>query len=444
MEYGSPEQVLTDNGRQFTGKFSRPRPSEVLFDRICRKNGIEHLLTKVRSPTTTGKVERWHQTSQREYLGGHGPFQSVEAAQAALDAWRIEYNEQRPHQALDMSTPASRFRPASIEDRELMPLWLPAELRALPGASSDSSSGGGLAEAGYDDPHRRQGRSSPTPEPGAGGGSTLTPATDRRSDTASRPPGKQRRQEQPGTNAVELERVVPVSGNLTVGPQQVWLGPQRAGQSVSFWIDTTTVHLSLDGTRLKTLPSRLSVSDLARLRANGARPAGPPPAAPSAAALAGGAAVEVDRVVNGCGLIALAGVQVNVGLPLAGQRVVLRLEEQLLHVIADGLLWRTIPLPIPVQARERIRGAKLAGPPPRPPDGPARVQRRVSERGSIQVCRQRVQVGLPHAGQTVTVDVEETRFRVLDQNETMLTVVPRTNTREVTRHKAYGHTSRRA
>jgi transposase InsO family protein len=47
---------------------SRPRPAEVLFDRICRHNGVEHLLTKPRSPTTIGKVERWHQTIQREFL----------------------------------------------------------------------------------------------------------------------------------------------------------------------------------------------------------------------------------------------------------------------------------------------------------------------------------------------------------------------------------------
>ena len=202
--------------------------------------------------------------------------------------------------------------------------------------------------------------------------------------------------------------------------------------------------LSIDGTRLKTLPSRLSTVDLARLRASGqARPAGPPPAAPSPAALARGAAVDVHRVVNGCGLITVAGVQVNVGLPLAGRRVVLRLEEQLLHVIADGLLWRTMPLPIPPQIRARIRGARLAGPPPRPPDGPVRIQRRVSERGGIRVCGQRVQVGLPHARQTVTVDVDETRFQVLDQHGTILTVVPRTNSREVTRYKAYGHTTGR-
>jgi transposase len=40
--YGIPEQVLTDNGKQFTGKYGRPRPAEVLFDRICRKDGVEH------------------------------------------------------------------------------------------------------------------------------------------------------------------------------------------------------------------------------------------------------------------------------------------------------------------------------------------------------------------------------------------------------------------
>jgi hypothetical protein len=39
----------------FTGKYAAP-PVEVLFDRICRENGIDHLLTQPRSPTTTGKI----------------------------------------------------------------------------------------------------------------------------------------------------------------------------------------------------------------------------------------------------------------------------------------------------------------------------------------------------------------------------------------------------
>ena len=53
--YGVPEEVLTDNGKQFTGRFGKPRPAEVLFERICRKNGIRQLLTRPYSPTTTGK-----------------------------------------------------------------------------------------------------------------------------------------------------------------------------------------------------------------------------------------------------------------------------------------------------------------------------------------------------------------------------------------------------
>ena len=38
--YGIPGEVLTDNGKQFTGRFGKPRPPEVLFERIRRENGI--------------------------------------------------------------------------------------------------------------------------------------------------------------------------------------------------------------------------------------------------------------------------------------------------------------------------------------------------------------------------------------------------------------------
>ncbi len=77
--YGVPGQILTDNGKVFTGRFNHP-PVEVLFDRVCRENGIEHLLTQPRSPTTTGKVERFppgdpHRVPHRPGLphAGRGP-----------------------------------------------------------------------------------------------------------------------------------------------------------------------------------------------------------------------------------------------------------------------------------------------------------------------------------------------------------------------------------
>lgn len=56
------------------------------------------------------------------------------------------------------------------------------------------------------------------------------------------------------------------------------------------------MHILLDGTRLKTLPSRLGVIEVARLAADGARPAGPPPLRAGT-----GTAVEVERMVNGTG-----------------------------------------------------------------------------------------------------------------------------------------------
>src|SRR3954469_3315861 len=130
--YGAPEEVLSDNGKQFTDRFGRG--GEVLFDKICRRNGIAHRLTQPRSPTTTGKVERFHQTLRRELLDDARPFASVLEAQAALDAWVRDYNAQRPHQALETSapvTPSERFQAASDEQRELLGLWLPGELSAV-------------------------------------------------------------------------------------------------------------------------------------------------------------------------------------------------------------------------------------------------------------------------------------------------------------------------
>jgi transposase InsO family protein len=105
--YGVPGQILTDNGKVFTGRFNQP-PVEVLFDRICRENGIEHLTTQPRSPTTTGKIERFHRALRTEFRTDR-VFKNLAVAQAELDEWVADYNTNRPHQALDMATPAQRF-----------------------------------------------------------------------------------------------------------------------------------------------------------------------------------------------------------------------------------------------------------------------------------------------------------------------------------------------
>jgi transposase InsO family protein len=268
--YGIPEEVLSDNGKQFTGRFGKPRPAEVLFERICRRNGITQRLTKPYSPTTTGKVERWHQTLQLELLNGAGPFACVKDAQTAVDAWREEYNRRRPHQSLDMACPADKFRASPANDG--LELWAPPDLELVTAPAASSPDAPVTAE--------------PVRWP----------------------------------DAIEIDRVVPASGNMSIGPQQFWLGTRRAGEQVRFWVDTTTVHLSIDGWRVKTVPSRLSAVDIVRLRQAGGRPAGPPPAGPAPGALAATSCVEVQRLVNSSGIITLANQVITVGSPLAGQR----------------------------------------------------------------------------------------------------------------------------
>ena len=105
--HGVPDEVLTDNGKVFTGRFQR-RPTEVLFDQMCRERGITHRLTAPRHPTTTGKVERFHQTLRKEFLATH-VLTDLAQAQVALDKWVAEYNACRPHQSLAMASPAERF-----------------------------------------------------------------------------------------------------------------------------------------------------------------------------------------------------------------------------------------------------------------------------------------------------------------------------------------------
>ena len=127
--HGAPEQILTDNGKVFTNRFGKGT-GDVLFDRICRDNGITHLLTAPRSPTTTGKIERFHKTLRGEFLTGR-TFASMDDAQAQLDAWVHHYNYNRPHQSLGMAVPWDRFRLAKhtpVQSRE------PVEVDVVPAA----------------------------------------------------------------------------------------------------------------------------------------------------------------------------------------------------------------------------------------------------------------------------------------------------------------------
>ncbi len=294
VRFGVPEEIISDNGKQFTDRFGKhgARNGEVLSGKICRHNGITHRLTAPASPNQNGKVERFHGTFRPDFLDTAGPFTSVPEAQAAVDAWVGEYNTDRPHQALDERvpvTPAERFAPVPAQQRDLISLWLPAAL--------DSASAAG-------------------PEP-------VQPQLAGPVPAASPPPA---RPAPWNGGPVEFDRVVPPSGNMWVTNRQFWMGTHRAGMTARIWADCDLIHVLAGGTRLKTVRSHLSVNDLARLIAHGAVPGAPSPLP----AAEDGDAVEADRCVSRFGLVCLAGRQLHAAEILGGRRVTIRIEEHTL------------------------------------------------------------------------------------------------------------------
>jgi transposase InsO family protein len=389
--YGVPQEVITDNGKQFTDRFSRygPTRGEVLFDKICRRNAITHRLTAPASPNQNGKVERFHGTFRPE-IGEAGPFESLAAAQAAVDAWVQGYNRDRPHQGLDERVPvvpADRFAPAVSDDLEL---WLPPTLEVAAPVE--------VASMEVGDEKRTRG---------------------------PRPPGE----------PVELDRVVPASGNMALCGNQFWLGTARAGQVVRFWIDCDWVHLSVGGSRVKTLRSRFTVNDLATLRVKGAVAAGPAPMAshPGPGARVGRTIVEVERSVARNGMVSLGQRVVLAAEILAGRRVGIYIEEGAPLLFFDPEtreLLRTRPNPLQPGEAARLQRCRPVGNPPRPSTEPVTVQRRASNTGVIMVAGQKVALGRQNAHHTVTVHVSDTTLAIeLPDTDTM--IVRRTTSRAV-------------
>ncbi len=93
-------RVMTDNGSPFVSK---------LWARTCEARRIRHLRTRPYTPRTNGKAERFIQTLQREWAYGK-PYKTSAGRRRALPAWLRYYNEDRPHRALAMRSPAARLR----------------------------------------------------------------------------------------------------------------------------------------------------------------------------------------------------------------------------------------------------------------------------------------------------------------------------------------------
>jgi len=103
--YGLPWGILMDNGSPWSGGPAFPyTPLSVWLIRLGI--GVHH--GRPYHPQTQGKDERFHRTLKTELLRDRA-FRSLEECQQALDQWRDCYNQERPHEALGMATPLSRY-----------------------------------------------------------------------------------------------------------------------------------------------------------------------------------------------------------------------------------------------------------------------------------------------------------------------------------------------
>jgi len=105
-------KLLTDNGKEFTdrlfGSRGRKPSGEHEFDQLCQALGIEHRLTKPRTPQTNGMVERFNGRIS-DILKTHH-FRSGEDLRATLHRDVDLYNHQLPQAALRGKTPLQAMK----------------------------------------------------------------------------------------------------------------------------------------------------------------------------------------------------------------------------------------------------------------------------------------------------------------------------------------------
>jgi transposase InsO family protein len=107
--YGTPQEILTDNGSQYVtwrGKSA--------FTKELEKRGIRQVVARPRHPQTLGKIERFWGTLWRECLAS-AVFLDMGDAQRRIGLFLDHYNFQRPNQGIDGLVPADRFFGAAPE-----------------------------------------------------------------------------------------------------------------------------------------------------------------------------------------------------------------------------------------------------------------------------------------------------------------------------------------
>ena len=121
-EYGLPDRIRTDNGHPFASNaIARLSRLSVLWVQL----GITPELIRPGKPQDNGRHERMHRTLKQRTASP--PRSSLRAQQRSFDDFRRVFNHERPHEALDLDTPAAHYSPSLRPyPKHLEPLTYPA------------------------------------------------------------------------------------------------------------------------------------------------------------------------------------------------------------------------------------------------------------------------------------------------------------------------------
>ena len=113
------KKILTDNGKEFTDRFSRNRNKPTghhIFDQTCKLNKIEHRLTKAYSPQTNGMVERVNGKIAQNVLNKI-KFKTIKEMEASIMNYIYSYNFYIKHSSIGRKTPMDALEKAWISKK---------------------------------------------------------------------------------------------------------------------------------------------------------------------------------------------------------------------------------------------------------------------------------------------------------------------------------------
>jgi len=111
LQNGPPKRVFVDNGSEFTGR---------LFDLWAYHHRVQIDFSRPGKPTDNCFIETFNGSLRDECLNTHW-FESIDDAKQTIEAWRRDYNESRPHQALNSNSPANFARQARLSGIQQSP-----------------------------------------------------------------------------------------------------------------------------------------------------------------------------------------------------------------------------------------------------------------------------------------------------------------------------------